>query len=146
MTRLLTKFRTHFVLVLFTAFVGFAHAETPSIDSTTVDSAATSASVDSVQKLSPLDHLGHNMLLSAFGWPSGHSMTNAAQGHHRPAILRRHQRRRAQRENISQTPGTQPCGSQLCVLFGTQHCVPMKIMYIIGGGSYEQRFYIWLCG
>ena len=67
MTRLLTKFRTHFVLVLFTAFVGFAHAETPLIDSTTVDSAA----VDTAPKLSPFDHLGHNMLLSAFGWPLG---------------------------------------------------------------------------
>lgn len=33
------------------------------------DSAATSVTVDSAQKLSPFDHLGHNMLLSAFGWP-----------------------------------------------------------------------------
>ena len=27
---------------------------------------------------------------------------------------------------LSQTPGTQPCGPQLCVLFGAQPCVPMK--------------------
>ena len=75
MTRLLTKFRTHFVLVLFTAFAGFAHAETPSIDSTTVDSVAT---VDNPPKLSPFDHLGHNMLLSAFGWPLGFHMLGGA--------------------------------------------------------------------
>ena len=74
MTRLLTKFRTHFTLVLFTAFASFAHAETPAADSTITDSAA----VDTAPKLSPLDHLGHNMLLSAFGWPLGFHMLGGA--------------------------------------------------------------------
>ena len=31
------------------------------------DSVTTSVTVDSARKLSPFDHLGHNMLLSAFG-------------------------------------------------------------------------------
>lgn len=74
MTRLLTNFRTHLVLVLFTAFASFAHAETPAIDSIIMDSAA----VDTAQKLSPFDHLGHNMLLSAFGWPLGFHMLGGA--------------------------------------------------------------------
>ena len=42
------------------------------------DSVTTSVTVNSAQKLSPFGHLGHNMLLSVFGWPAGHSMTNAA--------------------------------------------------------------------
>ena len=63
--RNITTFKKILVLVLFTAFAGFAHAETPTIDSTIADSAA----VDTAQKLSPFDHLGQNMLLSAFGWP-----------------------------------------------------------------------------
>ena len=61
-------------LVLFAAFASFAHAETPAADSTSVDSAA----VDTAQKLSPFDHLGHNMLLSAFGWPLGFHMLGGA--------------------------------------------------------------------
>ena len=74
MTRLLTKFRTLLVLLLFTAFASFAHAEMPAADSTSADSAA----IDSAQKLSPFDHLGHNMLLSAFGWPLGFHMLGGA--------------------------------------------------------------------
>ena len=58
--------------------VADAPAETPSIDSTTVDSAATSVTVDTAPKLSPFDHLGHNMLLSAFGWPLGFHMLGGA--------------------------------------------------------------------
>ena len=60
--------------MLFAAFAGFAHAEMPAADSTSVDSAA----IDSAQKLSPFDHLGHNMLLSAFGWPLGFHMLGGA--------------------------------------------------------------------
>ena len=60
--------------MLFAAFAGFAHAEMPAADSTSVDSAA----IDSAQKLSPLNHLGHNMLLSAFGWPLGFHMLGGA--------------------------------------------------------------------
>ena len=316
MKQSLATFKKILVLVLFMAFASFAYAETPTIDSTIADSAA----VDTAQKLSPFDHLGHNMLLSAFGWPlgfhmlggaltykfsmenndlmvarfaarqdqlvygiaftpgmmmgtffpilvpgymyfisdnralnntgavavqatavaflynnilkaisgrehpdaelnsgersrdfkwgffrrgvfygwpSGHSMTNAAmamsiasynrdkplvvagcalyagyiatsmvlgakgEAHwfsdavagtlmgasigwyigsvfykekvgekQTPPKVRRHQRRRAQRENLSQTPGSQPCGPQLCVLFGAQPCVPMKFTFL----------------
>ena len=72
--RNITTFKKILVLVLFTAFASFAHAETPAADSTSVDSAA----IDSAQKLSPLNHLGHNMLLSAFGWPLGFHMLGGA--------------------------------------------------------------------
>ncbi|WP_297945496.1 phosphatase PAP2 family protein [uncultured Fibrobacter sp.] len=78
MKQSLATFKKILVLVLLAAFASFAHAETPSIDSTTVDSAVTSANVDAAQKLSPLDHLGHNMLLSAFGWPLGFHMLGGA--------------------------------------------------------------------
>ena len=37
----------------------------------------TFAQTDSL-KLSPFDHLGHNMLLSAFGWPLGFHMLGGA--------------------------------------------------------------------
>jgi membrane-associated phospholipid phosphatase len=76
--RNIATFKKILVLVLFTAFASFAHAETPTIDSTSADSAATSANVDTAQKLSPFDHLGHNMLLSAFGWPLGFHMLGGA--------------------------------------------------------------------
>ena len=72
--RNIATFKKILVLVLFTAFASFAHAETPAADSTSVDSAA----IDSAQKLSPFDHLGHNMLLSAFGWPLGFHMLGGA--------------------------------------------------------------------
>ena len=72
--RNIATFKKILVLVLFTAFASFAHAETPAADSTSVDSAA----IDSAQKLSPLNHLGHNMLLSAFGWPLGFHMLGGA--------------------------------------------------------------------
>ena len=72
--RNIATFKKILVLVLFTAFACFAHAETPAADSTSVDSAA----IDSAQKLSPLNHLGHNMLLSAFGWPLGFHMLGGA--------------------------------------------------------------------
>ena len=42
------------------------------------DSVTTSVTVDSAQKLSPFGHLGHNMLLSAFGWPLGFHMLGGA--------------------------------------------------------------------
>ena len=89
MKKVLTTFKTVLLSLVFTTVayaadpsaefpdsvnVADAHAETPSIDSTTVDSAA----IDSVQKLSPFDHLGHNMLLSAFGWPLGFHMLGGA--------------------------------------------------------------------
>ena len=45
--------------------------ESPSVH---VDTSAVSAEL----KLSPLDHLGHNMLLSAFGWPLGFHMLGGA--------------------------------------------------------------------
>lgn len=42
------------------------------------DSVTTSVTVDTAPKLSPFDHLGHNMLLSAFGWPLGFHMLGGA--------------------------------------------------------------------
>ena len=89
MKKVLTTFKTVLLSLVFTTVayaadpsaefpdsvnVADAHAETPSIDSTTVDSAA----IDSAQKLSPFDHLGHNMLLSVFGWPLGFHMLGGA--------------------------------------------------------------------
>jgi membrane-associated phospholipid phosphatase len=72
--RNIATFKKILVLVLFAAFASFAHAETPAANSTSADSAA----VDSAPKLSPFDHLGHNMLLSAFGWPLGFHMLGGA--------------------------------------------------------------------
>ncbi|MBR6944154.1 MAG: phosphatase PAP2 family protein [Fibrobacter sp.] len=89
MKKVLTTFKTVLLSLVFTTVayaadpsaefpdsvnVADAHAETPSIDSTTVDSAA----IDSAQKLSPFDHLGHNMLLSVFGWPLGFHILGGA--------------------------------------------------------------------
>ncbi len=72
--RNIATFKKILVLVLFAAFASFAHAETPAADSTSADSAA----IDTAQMLSPFDHLGHNMLLSAFGWPLGFHMLGGA--------------------------------------------------------------------
>ena len=49
--------------------------ESPSVH---VDTSAVSAEL----KLSPLDHLGRNMLLSAFGWPLGFHMLGGALTYH----------------------------------------------------------------
>lgn len=42
------------------------------------DSVAALVGADTAPKLSPFDHLGHNMLLSAFGWPLGFHMLGGA--------------------------------------------------------------------
>ena len=39
---------------------------------------ALAQGADSTQEISPFDHLGHNMLLSAFGWPLGFHMLGGA--------------------------------------------------------------------
>ena len=46
------------------------------------DSAAPNEQNFTEQKLSPFDHLGHNMLLSAFGWPLGFHMLGGALTYH----------------------------------------------------------------
>ena len=127
------------IVVLLSSTVFAQNADSVSVRADSLDSSVATSTDVTELKLSPLNHLGHNMLLSAFGWPLGFHMlggaltyklqpqqADPAQGHHRPAILRRHQRRRAQRENLSLMSGSQPCGPHLCVLFGTQPCVPMK--------------------
>ncbi|WP_141099244.1 phosphatase PAP2 family protein [Fibrobacter sp. UWB4] len=58
------------VVLAFACATGFAAVE--------ADSVTTSVTVDTAQKLSPFDYLGHNMLLSAFGWPLGFHMLGGA--------------------------------------------------------------------
>lgn len=43
---------------------------------------------------------------------------------------------------LSQTPGTQPCGPQLCVLFGAQSCVPMKNNVTLVAFSHQRVAFI----
>ena len=47
-------------------------------NSAAIQSADSLATNDATQKLSPFDHLGSNMLLSAFGWPLGFHMLGGA--------------------------------------------------------------------
>ena len=81
MEKVLTTFKTVLLSLVFTMV---AYAADPSADipdsMSVVDAHAETptAVIDSVQKLSPFDHLGHNMLLSAFGWPLGFHLLGGA--------------------------------------------------------------------
>ena len=66
MKKVLTTFRTVLLSLVFTTV---AYAADPSADH---------SSETSELKLSPFDHLGHNMLLSAFGWPLGFHLLGGA--------------------------------------------------------------------
>lgn len=61
-----------YALLFFTSF-----AVAQGTDSTFSDSADSTGNA-AEQKISPFDHLGHNMLLSAFGWPLGVHMLGGA--------------------------------------------------------------------
>ena len=66
MKKVLTTFKTVLLSLVFTMV---AYAADPSADH---------SSETSELRLSPLDHLGHNMLLSAFGWPLGFHLLGGA--------------------------------------------------------------------
>ena len=75
MKKVLTTFKTVLLSLVFT-MVAYAADTTADIpDSVNV---ADHSSETSELKLSPFDHLGHNMLLSAFGWPLGFHMLGGA--------------------------------------------------------------------
>jgi len=73
------------VVCVFLCSVTFAQnadSSAISLDSSTVLETpvvqADTLALSTEQKLSPLDHLGHNMLLSAFGWPLGFHLLGGA--------------------------------------------------------------------
>lgn len=58
------------VILLTLSFAVFASAQNDGQNISNANPQDTSARVsDNITKVSPFDHLGHNMLLSAFGWP-----------------------------------------------------------------------------
>ena len=67
-----------FCIILFAASFVLAQGADSSAQSITADSTATSDADIPAQKLSPLDHLGHNMLFSVVGWPLGFHMLGGA--------------------------------------------------------------------
>jgi len=56
----------------------FAQGADSSVQSISTDSSAISRADVPAQKLSPFDHLGHNMLFSVVGWPLGFHMLGGA--------------------------------------------------------------------
>ena len=54
------------------------NADSSMVRADSSDSSVATSTDTTELKLSPLDHLGHNMLLSAFGWPLGFHMLGGA--------------------------------------------------------------------
>lgn len=75
MKKVLTTFKTVLLSLVFTTV---AYAADPSAEFPDSVNVADHSSETSELRLSPFDHLGHNMLLSAFGWPLGFHMLGGA--------------------------------------------------------------------
>ena len=66
------------IVVLSAVAFAFAQGADSSAQSISTDSSAISRADVPAQKLSPFDHLGHNMLFSVVGWPLGFHMLGGA--------------------------------------------------------------------
>ena len=71
--------RKLFAIVAFLSSTVFAqNADSLAVRADSSDSLVAASTNATGLKLSPLDHLGHNMLLSAFGWPLGFHLLGGA--------------------------------------------------------------------
>ena len=66
------------IVVLLSSTVFAQNADSVSVRADSLDSSVATSTDVTELKLSPLDHLGHNMLLSAFGWPLGFHLLGGA--------------------------------------------------------------------
>ena len=66
------------IVVLLSSTVFAQNADSVSVRADSLDSSVATSTDVTELKLSPLNHLGHNMLLSAFGWPLGFHMLGGA--------------------------------------------------------------------
>ena len=66
------------VVMLFVSVTFAQNADSSMVRADSSDSSVATSTDTTELKLSPLDHLGHNMLLSAFGWPLGFHMLGGA--------------------------------------------------------------------
>lgn len=66
------------IVVLLSSTVFAQNADSLAVRADSSDSLVAASTNATGLKLSPLDHLGHNMLLSAFGWPLGFHLLGGA--------------------------------------------------------------------